>query len=200
MDIIRERTLALAGVLQACHEVQSLARNGEMHQEAYESSLRSILVLDAVSTPAVYGGVAGVKRGLALMADGIMQSTSGNSLEVLRYATTILELQTKLARDPQEFARFATDVERLSSSPDDELAEACSQLYQTHVSKLRPQVIVQGEEEHLQNTDIPPKIRTLLLAAIRSAVLWKQKGGGRFRLVWERTRMTNAACSMLKSV
>jgi len=65
---------------------------------------------------------------------------------------------------------------------------------------MQPQVIVQGEELHLQKEDIPPKVRTLLLAALRSAVLWQQKGGSRFRLIWERTRMRNAARSLIAQV
>ena len=63
---------------------------------------------------------------------------------------------------------------------------------------MRPQIIVQGEEDYLQRPEIPPQIRGLLLAALRSAVLWQQKGGNRFKVLWERTRMQNAAKDFLK--
>lgn len=197
MDILTERTLALAGVIQACHEVQSLAREGYADNHAYDSSLKSILVLDAVSTPAVFGGIEGVKKGLGLIADGVMQSTSTRNMEVLRYAMSILELQSQLYKDQNKFADFANEIERLSSFSEEDMADACSTVYQKFVSTMQPQVIVQGEEHHLQKEDVPPQIRALLLAALRASVLWQQKGGSRFRLIWERTRMRNSARSLL---
>lgn len=197
MDLIEERTIALAGVLQACQQVQSLARMGSTSQEEMTSSLKSILVLDAVNTPAVFGGLSGVRAGLSLIADGVFTSTQGKDIELLRYTVSILQLQAQLYRDSEKFAQFASDVERLSSFSEDDLIEACSDVYQKHVSSMRPQIIVQGESGHLQNPTIPPRIRALLLAAFRSAVLWQQKRGGRFRLLWERTRMQNAARRLL---
>lgn len=197
MNIIEERTIALAGILQACKEVQSLARNGAAEESTYDSSLQSIMVLDAINTPAVYGGIAGVRSGLRLLADGILSSASAQNVEVLRYAMSVMQLQSQLYKNPDRFTQFANEVERLSSQTKDELPQACSAVYQKYVSTLQPQVIVQGEEMHLQNAEVPPQIRSLLLAGLRSAVLWQQKGGSRFRIVWERTRMQNAARSLI---
>ena len=200
MDIITERTIALAGMLQACAQVQSVARKGFADTQVYESCTKSILVLDAVNTPSVYGGLAGVKLGLKMIEEGVMQSASADSMEVLRYVMTIMQLQKQLHSDPSKFQEFGAAVERLSAFEEDILAQECSKVYQTYISTMQPQVIVQGEELHLQKEDIPPKVRTLLLAALRSAVLWQQKGGSRFRLIWERTRMRNAARSLIAQV
>lgn len=200
MDIISERTIAIAGVLQACKEVQSLARTGEANSEVFESSLKSVLVLDAVNTPAIYGGITGVSKGLSLLADGILSSTTGSDVEILRYVMSLLQLQSQLYRDSNKFSSFASEIERLSSKTVDELPEACSEIYQKYISGMQPQVIVQGEEEHLQRAEVPPQIRSLLLAGLRSAVLWQQKGGGRFRLIWERTRMQNSAKYLLRTL
>ncbi|MFT5655266.1 MAG: CII-binding regulator of phage lambda lysogenization HflD [Arenicella sp.] len=43
-------------------------------------------------------------------------------------------------------------------------------------------------------------MRAMLLAGIRSAVLWQQKDGGKFKLIWQRTRMQNAARDLLHQV
>lgn len=198
MNLIQERTIALAGVLQACQQVQRLARIGHAKDDIFDSSLQSILVLDAVNTPAVFGGLSGLRSGLTLLKDGVLNSTAGDDLELLRYMMSILQLQTQLYRDDQKFSAFGQSVERLSSYSNDELIDACSSAYQSHISVLRPQIIVQGEQEHLQQDGVPEKVRTMLLAAIRAAVLWQQKGGGKFRLVWERTRMRHAADELLK--
>ncbi len=199
MDIISERTVALAGVLQACSEVRSLARRGVADPQCYESCMTSILVLDAVNTPAVYGGITGVSVGLKLVADGAMQSTDEANLELLRYTMSILQLQNQLYRNQAKFQEFANEIERLSSFSSEELPQECSRIYQSYISIMQPQVIVQGEEVHLQNPDVPPQIRSLLLAALRSAVLWQQKGGSKFRLIWERTRMKNSARALLSN-
>ena len=200
MDLLEERTIALAGVLQACRQVQNLARSGEGDAFDINACLQSILVLDAVNTPSVYGGLAGVRSGLQMLESGIVNSTDGQDVEVLRYAVSILHLQAQLYRDTDKFNQFGTDVERLSGYSEDGLINACSDLYQKHISNMRPQIIVQGESDHLQNSEIPPQIRALLLAAIRSAVLWQQKDGGRFKLLWQRTRMQNAARRLIQDI
>ena len=200
MNIIQERTIALAGVLQACQQVQSLARTGLPNDQQFNSSLQSILVLDAVSTPAVFGGVGGVASGLELLKSGMLNSTAGNELELLRYMMSVLQLQAQVFKDDEKFTTFGQAVERLSAYSNDELINACSSAYQTHISVLRPQIIVQGEQEYLQGDGVPEKVRTMLLAAVRAAVLWQQKGGGKFRLIWERTRMKHAAVELLNQV
>jgi high frequency lysogenization protein len=197
MNIIEERTIALAGVLQACQQVQSLARTGVADTAVYTSAMQSVLVLDAMSTPAVFGGLGGVRAGLKLIEQGIFNSPEMSDLEVLRYMMSILQLQKQIYTDQQKFSQFGQAIDRLSSFSEDDLANAFSEVYQTHISVLRPQIIVQGEQEHLQQDGVPEQVRTMLLAAVRSAVLWQQKGGGKFRLVWERTRMRQAAKSLL---
>ena len=48
---------------------------------------------------------------------------------------------------------------------------------------MRPRVYVQGEQRFLEQEAVSDRIRTLLLAGIRSVVLWEQKGGGRLELM-----------------
>lgn len=197
MNKIQERTIALAGVVQACAQVQALARRGEVNEAVFDTAIQSILVLDAVSTQAIYSGLGGVHPGLRIIAKGITSSAKSEDVELLRYVMSILQLQSQMYSNKNAFGRFAQDIERLSAVNADELPSSCAELYQKHISGLRPQIIVQGEEEYLQRADIPPRIRALLLAAFRSAVLWQQKGGSKFKMFWERTRMSNAAQDLM---
>jgi high frequency lysogenization protein len=197
MNPIEERTIALAGVIQACQQVQKLARQGYADHADFDSSLQSILVLDAMSTSAVFGGLNGVRSGLKTLGKGLLKSAQAPDVELLRYVMAILNLQSQLYRNEQQFTAFANSVERLSSHSKDELVGACSEVYQKFISVMRPQIIVQGEQEQLQKIEVPPQIRTMLLAAMRSAVLWQQKGGGKFRMVWEQTRMKHAAANLV---
>ena len=89
--------------------------------------------LDAVNTPSVYGGLAGVKLGLKMIEEGVMQSASADSMEVLRYVMTIMQLQKQLHSDPSKFQEFGADVERLSAFEEDILAQECSKVYQTYI-------------------------------------------------------------------
>jgi len=197
MNLIEERTLALAGVFQACKQVQNLARNGRVDAFDVDPSMQSILVLDAINSQAIYGGVKGVNTGLRLVKDGILNSPQLSDVEILRYVMSVLDLQRQLYRDDEKFSQFAQAIERLSAVEEDQYIDACSDLYQKFISEMRPQIIVQGEQDFLQQPEIPPQIRGLLLAALRSAVLWQQKGGNRFKVLWERTRMQNAAKELL---
>jgi high frequency lysogenization protein len=200
MNLIEERTIALAGLLQACGQVQTIARTGAADKAVEAACLKSIMVLDAMNTPAVYGGVQGVRTGLKMIADGVMSSPQGDKVEVLRYAMSLIQLQNQLYHNQSAFNEFGQAVERLSAVSSAELTQACSDLYQKFISEMRPQIIVQGEQNFLQREDIPPKIRAMLLAGIRSAVLWQQKDGGKFKLIWQRTRMQNAARDLLRQV
>ena len=197
MNILEQRTIALAGVVQACAQVQALARQGQVDQAAYAASLNSILVLDASSTLAIYGGMEGIRSGLVLLAEGLMSSPQYEKVEILRYVMALLHLQNQLYRDEDRFASFAQAVERLSVQSKDGLEQACSDVYQRYISELKPQIIVQGEESYLQDENVPEQVRTLLLAGIRSAALWQQNAGGRFKLIWQRTQMQAAAKKML---
>ena len=198
MNLIEERTIALAGMLQACRQVQNLARNGKSDTYDVEPSMKAILVLDAINTPAVFGGVNGVRTGLQMISEGVLNSPQALQVEVLRYVMSIMNLQSQLYRDKDAFNNFGQEIERLSSVSEDQFTNACSDLYQKYISNMRPQIIVQGEEDYLQQAEIPPQIRGLLLAALRCAVLWQQKRGSRFKILWERTRMQNASKSLLQ--
>ena len=49
--------------------------------------------------------------------------------------------------------------------------------------------MVNGEQAYLGRTDIVNKIRALLLAGIRSAMLWKQCGGTRWKFLFFRKKL-----------
>jgi high frequency lysogenization protein len=53
-------------------------------------------------------------------------------------------------------------------------------------------VMVSGNPQQLQQSNVVEKVRTNLLAAVRSAVLWRQVGGRQWQLLLYRRQ-----CSML---
>ena len=59
--------------------------------------------------------------------------------------------------------------------------------------------MVKGEPPHLQNPDNINKIRALLLAGIRSAMLWRQVGGLRRHIIFNRRKLLTITHRLLAS-
>ncbi|HEY9150333.1 MAG TPA: DUF489 family protein, partial [Gammaproteobacteria bacterium] len=120
-------------------------------------------------------------------------------LELSRYAITILHLERKLGQHPQLLQRIKTGVEMALSQADyfslvhNNVIASLAETYQQTVSTLTPRIMVQGDQNQLDNPDNANWIRALLLAAIRSAVLWRQAGGSRWKLLLSRRKMVGAA-------
>ena len=73
-------------------------------------------------------------------------------------------------------------------------------VYSETISKLGPRVMVKGDQNHLGNPDNASKIRALLLAATRAALLWDQSGGSRWKLLFERSKMQKQAEQLLSQI
>ena len=56
---------------------------------------------------------------------------------------------------------------------------------------------MKGKPEYLKLERTVDWVRTLLMAGLRSAVLWDQLGGGRFELLLGRKRIINEAQALL---
>ena len=59
---------------------------------------------------------------------------------------------------------------------------------------------VLGSAEVLSKTEIASKVRALLLAGIRSTVLWRQLGGGRLQLIFSRYKIFQITQQLILSI
>ncbi|MCG6968807.1 MAG: lysogenization regulator HflD, partial [Gammaproteobacteria bacterium] len=98
----------------------------------------------------------------------------------------------KLLKEPELLKRITDGIEKARNQADhfstthDNVIASLADVYSETISTLRPRVMVNGEHNHLSNPDNANKIRALLLAAIRSAVLWDQCGGSRWQIMFNR--------------
>ena len=69
---------------------------------------------------------------------------------------------------------------------------ALGALYADTVSHLRPKVMVQGNPHYLGQANVVAEIRAVLLASLRSAVLWRQMGGSLWDFLLRRQQMLRA--------
>lgn len=193
---MQERVLALAGLVQALKQVRRIADTGQADASVLTTALDSVFRIDAESPEAVYGTVANVRPGLLLLRDYFGSQNKDEALP--RLALAVLQIERRFVRD-QAMAQKVHDgivattplAERLGSSHPDVLT-ALGKLYADTVSHLRPKVMVQGNPHYLGQSDIVSEIRALLLAAVRSAVLWRQMGGSLFDFLIARRQMIAA--------
>jgi len=199
----RDRIIALAGLFQAATLVVGLARRGSIPTAPLEASIHSLLQVDAPSVEAVYGGLAGVSAGLSCLRDQL-SGGPGRSIETLRYVLSLLDLQRKAERSAglmqtigERIAPIATRLELLAlthPSTINDLAET----YSASIGTLRPRIMVHGEPRYLGEELNVARIRALLLAGIRAALLWRQCGGTRVGILLQRRRL-KTGCEQLLS-
>lgn len=194
--MMQERVLALAGLVQGLKQVRRIADTGQADSSVLATSLDSVFRIDAESPEAVYGTVADLRPGLVLLRDYFGNQNKDEALP--RLALAVLQIERRFVRDgamvqqvQDGIAAAAPLAERLGSSHPDVLA-ALGKLYADTVSNLRPKVMVQGNPHYLGQADIVSEIRALLLAALRSAVLWRQMGGSLFDFLLGRRQMLAA--------
>jgi high frequency lysogenization protein len=75
-----------------------------------------------------------------------------------------------------------------------------SGIYQDTLSTLRYRIKVAGSAQHLQDKQNADIIRALLLAGIRSAFLWRQLGGRRWKLLLQRKQLLGAAQNLSRGL
>ncbi len=191
-----ERVLALAGVFQATALAQQLATDGRCDEAAMETSLASIFRIDADSVAAVFGGVAGVRRGLRTLVAQFEDDT--RDAAVMRMAITVLRLERTLSRrkallDKLQEGILATQrqVEHFGLNHPT-VNSRLADIYASTLSTLKPRVMVTGTPAQLQQKVVVDRVRAALLAAVRAAVLWQQVGGRQWQLLVYRRQ-----CSML---
>lgn len=207
---IRDKTLALAGIFQAARLVQQVARSGMVDQEVFAASIKSVFKIDATSTEDVYSGAANVLSGCKTLVNqlggGAANPNKKRDIEVTKYVITIMVLERKLAAQPQLLQKIASGIERAQSQAQhfslqthDNVIASLANVYSETISALKPRVMVNGEHNHLANPDNANKIRALLLAAMRSAVLWHQSGGSRWQVMFNRKSFVQEAENILKA-
>lgn len=201
---VEDRTLALAGVFQAVQLVKEIAHQGSMSTDNYEASVGSIFNTQPDTTAAVYGGLHNVTNGIKLLRIHMGGTDQVRDLEITRYVVAILYLERQLAKRPLMLQQIATGIEKARAQAEhfskthSNVIASLAGLYSDTISTLTPRIIVSGEQGYLSNTENANKVRALLLAAIRSAVLWRQCGGGRLQLIFGRNKMIREAEHLLK--
>ncbi|MCW8885398.1 MAG: lysogenization regulator HflD [Motiliproteus sp.] len=220
-----EQAIALAGVFQAAALVDQIAKRGLIPQNSFEASVNSIFATSPKVTEDVFGGVREIPYSLNMGLKNLVDlaEKKEQSKDVTRYALSMLHLESRLSKHPEmldelskgldkirDQARYFEETANGDLSNEDletygnnfchsNVVAAIASLYQDTISTFSFRIQVTGEPRHLQNSDNANKVRALLMAGIRAAILWKQVGGRRWQLLLFRARVGKAAKNILQA-
>ncbi|HEB94937.1 MAG TPA: lysogenization regulator HflD [Sedimenticola thiotaurini] len=198
----RDRCIALAGIFQAADLAARIARHGMADADAVGHSIYSLFQTDPDTTTSVYGGVAGIRHGLLSLLRQL-DGGADRDMDTTRYVIALMHLERKLARKRPMLAEIAAGIETTAARLDHfpmthpNILAGLAEIYSRTISTLQPRIMVRGEPTHLHNPDNVNRIRALLLAGIRAAMLWRQCGGGRLQLLLRRRRLATTARALL---
>ncbi len=204
-NTITNQTIALAGIAQVAALVQQLATTGSADSKALEASIGSLFISDEHGVENVYGGLSGLKLGLDQLSDQMTGLKIANP-EQARYAASLVFLENQLSKQPAMLKTIFAGIERAQAQTEhfgilhENVLANLGDIYHTTISTLQPRIMVNGEQEYLSKPDVVNKIRACLLAGIRSAILWKQCGGTRWKFLFYRKKIQAELQVLLKKL
>ena len=200
---MKERIMALSGIFQATELVRQAANHGTWSGYSADTCLESLLAIEAESVEDIFGNANRLRLG----AETLVSILQGDRryMESLGYAVSIMQLETNFRKKAQMQAHIGSELQSIAEIDDgteiheikDLQAREIAALYTQTISTLSPRIVVNGRPQHLQVDRTVSWIRTLLFAGLRSAVLWRQLGGGRFSLMFGRKKMLEQVQSLL---
>jgi high frequency lysogenization protein len=205
LNTFTNQTIALAGIAQVAVLVQQLATTGTCDQEAMEASIGSVLKIDSDGVAEIYGGLAGLKLGFEQL-NGQLTGEKQPNPDQARYAAAMVFLERKLADHKDFLSTIHTGIVKAQAQSEqfgmlhENVLSNLGDLYHTTISTLQPRIMVNGEQQYLSRHDIANKIRALLLAGIRSALLWRQCGGTRWKFIFYRRKIQAELQDLIKQI
>jgi len=201
---INSITLSLAGICQSVYLVQSLAYSGKCDNHSFKICLESILQTNPTSVISIYGNnkknlIIGLQTLISILG---FSNFSYSYIEFMKYIFGMIILEKKLQlNNINKYSlkkKLSTTLEKYSINYDiNVLVNELANIYVEIISSLGSRISIKGIRIFLQNLEIQKKIRCLLLAGIRSIVLWKQFGGNELKLIFFRYDIIKKAKKML---
>jgi high frequency lysogenization protein len=192
---IYKRTIALGGLYQCVQLVEEIAWNGRVEAAPFAACIYSLFNTQPEGYVDVYGGIGGLDEGLKTLRSTLNRNSDSRSVERTRYSIMLIYLEKRLSKNPQKINHIKSGIEAAKAQLDHfemthiNIISRLADIYQQSISSLGPKIMVKGEQAHLSNPDNASRIRALLLAGIRAVLLWRQAGGNRWRLLFERNTM-----------
>ncbi|TKB53248.1 high frequency lysogenization protein HflD [Ferrimonas aestuarii] len=199
---LHARTLAFAAICHAISQVQQLARYGRLDEQQIADSLGAIMVTDPDKVEDIYDPhklAPGYRTLIDQIGDG-----SRKDVDMTRYIVGVLALERKLSANKSALGMLGERISQVKRQlhhfeiTDSQVLANLSSIYSDVISPLGAKIQVVGSPDQLQQSSNQNRIRALLLAAVRAAVLWRQLGGKRRQLMFSRSAMVKTATQALR--
>ncbi len=207
MNNLEKQTITMAAICQAAVLVQKVARTGSVDETELAMMLNSIMITSPESILDVYGNeLAQLKSGLQALVEQLGNQTKQKDPELTRYVVSLLGLERRLANKKNQLGLLGERIEQSQRQlahyniTSDTLVASLASIYSDLLSPIGTPIQVAGEPSLLKQQSNQHKIRALLLAGIRSSVLWRQVGGKRRNIIFGRTKMVACAQQLLKEI
>jgi high frequency lysogenization protein len=204
LDTLTNQVIALAGIAQVAALVEQLATTGKADEHALAITIGSLLKTESDSVLDVYGNdLANLALGLKHL-DAQLTGYEIAYPDQARYCASLVFLERQLSEQTAMLKTISIGLERAKAQTDhfvllhENVLANLGDIYVQTVSKLQPRIMVNGVPDILQRQDVANKIRACLLAGIRSAMLWKQCGGRRWKFLLFRKKIQVETQRLLK--
>lgn len=193
--------LALAGICQALECVRTIARTGEADPTDVEIMLESVLKTEADKAEDIYKNHKYLHTGFKVLVEQL--SGSKTEADFGRYLVGVLNLAKRFLSDTKMKEVMASRVKQANrlheyhEGINHDLIEQLANIYKDTISTYSAKIQVTGNGRYLEQAANQAKIRALLLAAIRSAVLWDQVGGKKRQFLFSKNKILEIAKAYL---
>lgn len=195
LNTLTNQVIALAGIAQAAALVEQLATTGKADEHALEITIGSLLKTESDSVLDIYGNdLANLALGLKHL-DAQLTGYEIAYPDQARYSASLVFLERQLCEQKSMLKTISIGLERAKAQTDhfnllhENVLANLGDIYVQTISKLQPRIMVNGVPDILSRPDVANKIRACLLAGIRSAMLWKQCGGRRWKFLLFRKKI-----------
>ncbi len=203
---LHSRVIALAAACQSLAMLRDFARKGSTEDQQFTILLESIVNTDPQHINALYGDLSGLKRGFQIIVDQLSNKPHTKDNDLTRYLAGIMALERRLSKSPEGFNILANRISEIKRQQqhfaltDPQMLSNLASIYTDVISPLGAKIQVVGMPQQIQKRLIQDKIRTLLLATMRSVVLWRQLGGRRRHLIFQRKKILHSTQHYLATI
>ena len=205
-QIHSDQVIALIGVFQTATLVDQLANQGRIDAVSFETSIASLFQLTPQSVADVFPQPSGLKCGLNCLQAILQREQNPQYFSTLRYSMNLLHLERRLANDSKMMHQIKRRIQESQRQVEHfhhthlAVIGSLASIYLDTIATLGKRIQVRGDYNYLQQNEIADKVRALLLAGIRSAMLWRQLGGKRWQMIVFRRRFLDMLKTMQQAL
>jgi len=181
MSTIDKQLYSLAALYQSCNAISRIAWEGQYDEKEFLPLIKSILDVDSDDPLTIYQQPISLKSGFEFLKKQVVDDIFTRSSETRRYISSIKDLVKRINTSNIIDEQFRKRIDRINENEyeknTDNIVLEIGQLYKDTFSQLEPRIVISGDNQYLKQDLNAARIRTALMAAIRSVYLWKSCNG-----------------------